>query len=57
MNALTAHGYILVSQSGSHVKFRKDQSIIIVPNHNGKDLSYGLACVILKKAGIDPSSI
>ena len=57
MDALMAHGYVRVSQNGSHVKFRKGTSVIIVPNHKGKDLSYGLGCAILKKADVDPDSV
>lgn len=33
VKALGANGWILVSQKGSHMKFKKDNKICIVPNH------------------------
>jgi predicted RNA binding protein YcfA (HicA-like mRNA interferase family) len=57
MSALITHGYTQISQKGSHVKFRKGAVTIIVPNHQGKDIAYGLGCAILKRAGIDPGGI
>jgi predicted RNA binding protein YcfA (HicA-like mRNA interferase family) len=57
MNALLTGGYAQISQKGSHVKFRKGAVTVIVPNHQGKDIAYGLGCAILKRAGIDPSGV
>ena len=57
IRALERNGYTQVSQKGSHIKFRKDSSIIVVPNHPGKDISYGLGLAILKKADIDVSTV
>lgn len=47
---LRAEGFELVSISGSHHKFRKDDKTIIVP-HPKKDLPLGTARAIAKQAG------
>jgi len=57
IRALEKNGYRQVSQKGSHIKFRRDSLIIVVPNHQGKDISYGLGLAILKKADIDVSTV
>ena len=57
IKALENNGYTQVGQKGSHVKFRKDTTVIIVPNHPGRDIPYGLGLAILKKVGVDPSSV
>ena len=33
---LQENGFVLKSQKGSHMKFEKDDKIVIVPNHNSK---------------------
>ena len=53
IRALEKNGYTKVGQKGSHVKFRKGGSTIVVPLHQGKDIPFGLGLAILKKAGID----
>jgi predicted RNA binding protein YcfA (HicA-like mRNA interferase family) len=53
IRALEKNGYVRVGQKGSHIKFRKGSIVIVVPNHAGKDISYGLGLAILKKAGVD----
>ena len=53
MRTLEKNGYTKIGQKGSHVKFRKGGSTIVVPIHQGKDIPYGLGLAILKKAGID----
>ena len=55
--ALEKNGYARVSQRGSHIKFKKMTTMIILQDHQGKHISYGLGCAILKKAGIDPASV
>ena len=51
---LKKHGFVVVSQNGSHVKlFNSDKNItIIVPYHN-RELKKGLEKAILKQAGIE----
>ena len=34
---LQENGFVLKSQKGSHMKFEKDDKIVIVPNHNRKN--------------------
>ena len=47
---LLSGGYMLVSISGSHHKFRKDRVVVIVP-HPKKDLPIGTARSIARQAG------
>ena len=51
---LKKHGFMVISQNGSHVKlFNSDKNItIIVPYHN-RELKKGLEKAILKQAGIE----
>jgi predicted RNA binding protein YcfA (HicA-like mRNA interferase family) len=47
---LLAEGYVLVSISGSHHKYRKGAITVVVP-HPKKDLPTGTARAIAKQAG------
>jgi predicted RNA binding protein YcfA (HicA-like mRNA interferase family) len=47
---LNQEGFVLISVSGSHHKFRRGQMTIIVP-HPKKDLPTGTARAIAKAAG------
>ncbi|MFO1034143.1 MAG: type II toxin-antitoxin system HicA family toxin [Hyphomicrobiales bacterium] len=47
---LLAEGFVLVSVVGSHHKFRKGKTTIIVP-HPKRDLPTGLARAIARQAG------
>jgi len=47
---LEKDGFVLVSVSGSHHKFRKGDKTVIVP-HPKKDLPLGTARAIAKQAG------
>jgi predicted RNA binding protein YcfA (HicA-like mRNA interferase family) len=47
---LLDEGWVLVSTKGSHHKFRKGTTTLIVP-HPRKDLPLGTACSIAKLAG------
>ena len=50
---LEQHGFIKISQEGSHVKMRNQEgTTIIIPVHQGKDLKKGLTVAILRRAGI-----
>ena len=35
-------GFLLVSQKGSHKKFKRGKLVVIVPEHGGKDLGIGI---------------
>lgn len=41
----------IISQSGSHVKLKKDRKITHVPVHGNKDLGRGLVKAIEKQTG------
>jgi predicted RNA binding protein YcfA (HicA-like mRNA interferase family) len=47
---LLAEGFTLVAVSGSHHKFRRDRTTVIVP-HPKKDLPIGTARAIARQAG------
>lgn len=40
-NVLRKYGFSLVSQRGSHRKWRKEHLQVIVPEHQGRDLPIG----------------
>lgn len=50
---LKKHGFITISQSGSHVKMRNPDTgkTVIVPYHS-KDLKKGMEQTILSQAGL-----
>jgi predicted RNA binding protein YcfA (HicA-like mRNA interferase family) len=48
---LQQHGFILVSQKGSHKKFRRNQNIVIVPDPK-KEIPRGTFYSILRQAGL-----
>lgn len=48
---LEADGWVLVSQKGSHMKFKKDNKVCIVPNHKG-DIPKGTLSQIIRSTGI-----
>lgn len=45
-------GFKCVSQRGSHKKFIKDNLVIIVPDHGGRDLGLGLIKAIEKQSAV-----
>ncbi|MEP7222065.1 MAG: type II toxin-antitoxin system HicA family toxin [Novosphingobium sp.] len=47
---LLADGFVLISSKGSHHKFRRGSTVVIVP-HPKKDLPLGTARSIAKMAG------
>ncbi len=53
LKLLRDHGWEIVSQSGSHVKLRKNERSVIVPQHGTKDIAMGTLRAILKQVGID----
>jgi predicted RNA binding protein YcfA (HicA-like mRNA interferase family) len=48
---LKKSGWVIVSQSGSHVKLKKGKIITIIPIHGNKDLGKGLVKAIEKQTG------
>lgn len=51
---LKADDYVLVRITGSHYQYRKAGApyTIVVPNHNGKDISIGVLKNLEKKTGL-----
>lgn len=49
---LKNHGFVQVSQKGSHIKFVNGEKIVIVPNHGKKGVEKGTYYSILRQAGI-----
>ena len=50
---LEQHGFVKITQVGSHVKMRnQENTTIIIPVHSNKDLKKGLAIAILRQAGL-----
>jgi len=49
---LKGNGFVLVSQKGSHKKFRKGTRIVIVPDPK-KEIPRGTFASILRQSGID----
>jgi predicted RNA binding protein YcfA (HicA-like mRNA interferase family) len=52
IKALEKDGWVLVSQKGSHMKFKKDSRVCIVPNHKG-DIPKGTLSQIIRSTGIN----
>jgi predicted RNA binding protein YcfA (HicA-like mRNA interferase family) len=51
---LEQNDFVKVAQEGSHVKMRnKENTTLIIPLHQEKDLKRGLVIAILRQAGID----
>lgn len=51
IKALKKDGWVLVSQKGSHMKFKKGKLTCIIPNHKG-DIPKGTLGQIIKYTGI-----
>lgn len=51
IRALKKDGWVFVSQKGSHMKYKKDDKICIIPNHKG-DIPAGTLSQIVKSTGI-----
>jgi len=56
LKALQNHGFFFISQRGSHAKYRKGSSTVIVPLH-GKDIPHGTLRSILRQAKITEEDI
>ncbi|MCE9550644.1 MAG: type II toxin-antitoxin system HicA family toxin [Betaproteobacteria bacterium] len=51
VNVLLRHGFIFISQKGSHKKFRKDEKTVIVPDPK-KEIPLGTFASILRQTGL-----
>jgi len=49
---LKKSGFEEVGQRGSHKKLRRGKTVLIVPDHGGKDLGRGLIKEIEKQSGV-----
>lgn len=59
LKVLKHHGFILVSQKGSHAKYRQEKNpslTVIVPIH-GKDIPHGTVRSILRQAGLSEDDL
>jgi predicted RNA binding protein YcfA (HicA-like mRNA interferase family) len=55
---LLREGFSIVSQRGSHAKYRDASGrMTIVPTHQGEEIGPGLLLKILNDAGIAPDSL
>jgi len=50
VRGLEANGFVMVSQRGSHRKFRSDGAVVIVPMH--REIARGTLRSILEQAGL-----
>lgn len=48
---LESHGFVFISQKGSHKKYRKHTLTVIIPVH-GKEIPYGTFASILRQSGL-----
>jgi len=51
VDALLRHGFIFISQKGSHKKFRKGERTVIVPDPK-KEIPLGTFASILRQSGL-----
>jgi predicted RNA binding protein YcfA (HicA-like mRNA interferase family) len=54
INTLLRNGFILISQRGSHQKYRKDDKTVIVPAHR-KEIPIGTFRSIVRQSGLSPN--
>lgn len=52
VRVLESAGYLHVSRRGSHIKLRKGNKTIIVPDGRGKDINRMLSRRLMKEAGL-----
>ena len=51
VTSLTKHGFKLISQKGSHKKFRRDDKTVIVPDPK-KEIPLGTFLSIVRQSGL-----
>lgn len=51
---VTAEGWRLIRISGSHFQFKKEgvSELLVIPNHNGRDISVGVLKQLEKITGL-----
>jgi predicted RNA binding protein YcfA (HicA-like mRNA interferase family) len=54
INTLLRNGFILISQRGSHQKYRKDDKTVIVPAQR-KEIPIGTYRSIIRQSGLSPN--
>ena len=55
VRALQRLGFAVTGRKGSHVKLRRGESVVVVPQHS--EVSPGTMRSILKQAGIDADTL
>lgn len=54
IDILTANGFLFLRQKDSHITYKKDNTIVIVPYHgNSKEMPVGTTLSIIKQSGLD----
>jgi Predicted periplasmic or secreted lipoprotein len=53
IDTLLNHGFIFISQRGSHQKYRKEDKTVIVPAPR-KEIPIGTFRSIIRQSGLDP---
>ena len=51
IKALEEEGWVFISQKGSHMKYKKDNKVCIIPNHKG-DIPKGTLAQIIRSTGV-----
>ncbi|HUR26507.1 MAG TPA: type II toxin-antitoxin system HicA family toxin [Candidatus Thermoplasmatota archaeon] len=51
---LIKQGFAIIGQTGSHLKLRRGNEMLVVPMHARQPVKPGLVLKILKQAGVDP---
>lgn len=51
IKALEKEGWVFISQKGSHMKYKKDNKVCIIPNHKG-DIPKGTLSQIIRSTGV-----
>ncbi len=52
VDLLLKNGFELKGQKGSHMKFEKEDKVVVVPNHGSKGIEKGTYHSILRQAGL-----
>lgn len=51
IKALEKEGWVFISQKGSHMNYKKDNKVCIIPNHKG-DIPKGTLSQIIRSTGV-----
>ncbi len=55
IRVLQAHGFVFVSQKGSHAKYRHAAGLIAIVPHPKKELPIGTTRSIIRQSGLTPN--